>query len=96
MVSIYGEPPLTLEQAAAECIGNCGKPAHPETLRRWITKGVNGVKLEHKRQGRRYLIFRSALRRFIDTLSSRDSSVDCDDGYLAAQQALRERHGLVI
>src|SRR5687767_8138968 len=60
MLNLYGELPLTLEQAAAECVGNCGKAAHPETVRRWIKKGVNGVKLEHKRQGRRYLIFRSA------------------------------------
>lgn len=99
MVTLYEETPLTLQAAAALLPGNCGKSTNPETVRRWIVNGINGVRLVAKRQGRRYVIEPSAFRRFIAQLTAAQQNADVpappriDNDY---QQAMRmlEQHGI--
>jgi hypothetical protein len=67
------------------------------TIYRWITKGVNGVRLEHRRFGRRIAVTPEALDQFSKELaqaweptprnSKRPTTTDKPKGRTAAQRA---------
>lgn len=55
---------LTLSEAAKRIPTTSGKAPSTMTVYRWITKGVNGVRLEHRRFGRRIAVTPEALDKF--------------------------------
>lgn len=55
---------LTLSEAAKRIPTTSGKAPSIMTVYRWITKGVNGIRLEHRRFGRRIAVTPEALDRF--------------------------------
>lgn len=56
---------MSLEQAAKLLPPRPdGRPVHKQSLFRWITVGVNGVKLEHLRLGGRFMVTPEQLERF--------------------------------
>lgn len=61
---------LTLSQAAKRIPTTSGKNPSVMTIWRWITKGVNGVRLEHRRFGRRIAITPEALDAFSKELAA--------------------------
>lgn len=68
-----------------------------ETVRRWATSGIRGVKLEAVRVGGRRKTSREACQRFIERLTATDRPDDVsDDGELRARLArerMRIKHG---
>lgn len=67
------EPLLTTAEAAAWFEGVQGKRPHVETVRRWTTEGVRGVRLECEFVGahRHYRV--KALRRFVEALQGAEA-----------------------
>ena len=55
---------VSLSQAAAMCPAVDGRRPNPSTIFRWITKGLDGVRLEHRRIGRRVVTTPEALEQF--------------------------------
>ena len=60
---------LSLADAAKRVPTSSGRPPSTMTLYRWITKGVHGVVLEHRRFGRRIAVTPEALDRFSRALA---------------------------
>ena len=76
MIDISTEQLLTLPQAArVRPHGRLGRPTHPSTVYRWISRGVRGaagvVQLEGVRLGGSWYTSREALQRFADRLTER-------------------------
>lgn len=65
---------LTLAEAAALLPGQNGKRPSISTLWRWCRHGLNGVRLEYVRCGRKMLTSRQALCRFFRRLADADSN----------------------
>ncbi|MGO9108049.1 MAG: DUF1580 domain-containing protein [Thermoguttaceae bacterium] len=56
---------IPLDQIPSSVVpGSKGRPAHPSTIKRWATRGINGVKLATLRVGQRRCTSREALIRF--------------------------------
>ena len=75
MIDISTEQLLTLPQAArVRPHGRLGRPTHPSTVYRWISRGVRGVagvvKLEGVRLGGSWYTSREALQRFAEALTN--------------------------
>ena len=75
MIDISTEQLLTLPQAArVRPHGRLGRPTHPSTVYRWISRGVRGVagvvKLEGVRIGGSWYTSREALQRFAEALTN--------------------------
>lgn len=81
---LFDEKLLSLEQA-----GKClpGRPSRT-TLWRWCRKGLNGVKLEYRRMGRKILTSQEALERFTLSLAAADEPIQ---DLKATAQAMTER-----
>jgi hypothetical protein len=70
MIAIDRETLLTLAQAARlRPPGRQGRPTHPSTIYRWISRGVRGCKLEAIRLGGTLYTSREALQRFAERLT---------------------------
>ena len=65
------ETKLTLVQAAKLAPGR----PHASTVWRWCREGINGVRLEYVRFGRRIFTSAEALERFASALASADPEV---------------------
>jgi hypothetical protein len=79
MINISTETLLNLGQAARLLPpGRQGRPTHPSTILRWITRGVRGCKLEAIRLGGSVYTSREALQRFAELLTA-------NSGYLASR-----------
>ena len=48
--------------------GRNGRPVHPQTVLRWVRRGVHGVRLEAVKLGGRWVTSRAALNEFIQAL----------------------------
>ena len=75
MIDISTEQLLTLPQAArVRPHGRLGRPTHPSTVYRWISRGVRGaagvVRLEGVRIGGSWYTSREALQRFAEALTN--------------------------
>jgi len=75
MIDISTEQLLTLPQAArVRPHGRLGRPTHPSTVYRWISRGARGaagvVKLEGVRIGGSWYTSREALQRFAEALTN--------------------------
>ena len=75
MIDISTEQLLTLPQAArVRPHGRLGRPTHPSTVYRWISRGARGVagvvKLEGVRLGGSWYTSREALQRFAEALTN--------------------------
>lgn len=71
MIDISTERLVTLAQAARiRPPGRRGRPTHPSTVYRWISRGVKGQKLEAVRLGGTLYTSAEALQRFADRLTS--------------------------
>ena len=76
MIDISAEQLLTLPQAArVRPHGRLGRPTHPSTVYRWISRGARGgagvVRLEGVRIGGSWYTSREALQRFADRLTEK-------------------------
>jgi hypothetical protein len=94
MVSLICEQTLPLRALAKMVPGNCGKPLHYETLRRWSRQGVQGVKLESKKLGGKRVSSLEAVDRFMEQLTAREvaaEEVAIAPRMSAAEQAIRNR-----
>ncbi len=69
MLTLSG-PTLTLKDAAATFPGS---PVCYETIRRWATRGIKGVKLETARIGGRRMTTVEACREFVERLTEVDN-----------------------
>lgn len=70
------EAKLTLTQAAKR---SPGRP-HASTVWRWCRAGLNGVRLEYVRFGRRIFTSAEALERFVEALAKTDERSADSDG----------------
>ena len=80
MIDISTEQLLTHPQAArVRPHGRLGRPTHPSTVYRWISRGVRGVagvvKLEGVRLGGSWYTSREALQRFAEALTNGGTQV---------------------
>jgi hypothetical protein len=94
MVSLVCEQTLPLQALAQLIPGNCGKPVHYETLRRWSRQGVQGIKLESKKLGGKRVSSLEAVDRFMEQLTAREvaaEEVAFAPRMSAAQQAIMDR-----
>jgi hypothetical protein len=67
---------LSVEDVAALFPAEGGKKMHPTTICAWITKGINGVRLEARKPGKRYFIKPEAVEAFLNAVeASRDGKV---------------------
>lgn len=71
-MALMDETILTLGQACRLLPANDGKRVHLSTLWRWCRIGVNGVRLEYLRVGRRIVTSKQALERFMTRLAALD------------------------
>lgn len=78
MADLNTESLLTISQAAASLPPVNGKPVHSTTLLHWCHKGIEDVRLEHKRIGRRICTSRDALDRFFKALEAKDTAAASD------------------
>jgi hypothetical protein len=70
MIDMSREALLSMSQAArVRPLGRLGRPTHPSTVYRWISRGVRGRKLESLRLGGTLYTSREALQRFADLLT---------------------------
>jgi hypothetical protein len=70
MIDINTEHLLTLAQAARlRPAGRQGRPTHPSTVYRWISRGLRGHRLESIRLGGTLYTSREALQRFAEQLT---------------------------
>jgi Protein of unknown function (DUF1580) len=71
MIDLATEKLVTLVQAAqVRPPGRGGRPTHPSTIYRWISRGIRGHKLEAIRLGGTLYTSHEALQRFADGLTS--------------------------
>jgi hypothetical protein len=71
MIEISAETLLTMAQATRlRPLGRLGRPTHPSTIYRWISRGVRGIRLESIRLGGTTYTSREALQRFADRLTT--------------------------
>lgn len=68
---VLSEDVLTLKQASVELSSVIGKRLDKSTLFRWISRGIQGVKLDGVRVGRDWLTSRQALTRFIEARTAK-------------------------
>ena len=61
---LFDQDILTFSEAAKAIPRVNGRRVHASTMWRWATKGVNGVHLETRRMGRRYVTTKSAIDTF--------------------------------
>jgi len=70
MIDLKSEALLTMAQAARlRPLGRGGRPTHPSTIYRWISRGVRGFRLEGIRLGGTLYTSREALQRFAEKLT---------------------------
>lgn len=70
MIEIANEVPLPLSVLARTLkVGRLGRPTHPNTLMRWATRGLRGVRLETIKCGARTCSSAEALQRFFSALT---------------------------
>ena len=69
---ILEENPQSLTELAKAAPRVNGKRVHPSTYWRWCRKGINGVRLEYARLGRRIVSSPAALARFTARLAELD------------------------
>jgi len=67
------EKPLTLPAAAIFLGGITGQKPHVSTLWRWCLKGCHGVKLESICIGGKRFVTRSAIERFVEDSTNRQT-----------------------
>ena len=71
MIDISREQLISLAQAAKlRPCGRRGRPLHPATMYRWISRGIRGVRLEFIRLGGTLYTSREAMQRFADRLTA--------------------------
>ncbi len=89
-IDVGEETLLSLSQATKVLPAINGRRPHISTLWRWARVGVNGVKLEYVRLGRRIFTSREALWRFAQSLADADappSSATRPDDEASVRQA---------
>jgi hypothetical protein len=87
MIDLSCETLLTLSQAARlRPPSRGGRPTHPSTLYRWISRGLRGHKLEGIRLGGTTYTSREALQRFGERLTSGPSPAAAAAGADRRQQ----------
>jgi hypothetical protein len=70
VIDLSREELLTLAQAGrVRPPGRKGRPLHPSTIYRWISRGLRGVRLEAIRLGGTLYTSREALQRFAERLT---------------------------
>ena len=91
-VDVLGEETLTLAEAARALPRlRKGKKVHVSTLYRWISRGLNGVRLEAGKLGRTVVTSREALQRFSERLSAADGLAEAAPVRLSRQAERAER-----
>ena len=71
MIDISREQLISLAQAAKlRPCGRRGRPLHPSTMYRWISRGIRGIRLEATRFGGTFYTSREAMQRFADRLTA--------------------------
>jgi len=91
---------ITLKEVAAMVPGLCGGRMNPQTVYRWATRGVRGVKLETVMVGGRRLTSREAVRQFIETLTAAQNGdhhprqLSPSASHRLAKLRLRRIHGI--
>jgi len=94
-VDLRDETPLTLTEAAKVLPPLTGdRKVHVNTLRRWINRGVRGVRLEAVKLGRTLVTSREALQRFADRLSERPVAPAPATAHIDRTERELDRHGL--
>ena len=63
---------ISLTQASRQMRRLNAPAPHVATLHRWVKRGLNGIRLDAKRVGRRWYTTADALRSFIDQCSEAD------------------------
>ena len=78
-ISLESESLLCLADAANSLPSAQGRKVHQSTIWRWCSRGVRGVRLEHRRIGTRYFTSREALSRFIDRMAAVPApTIECE------------------
>ena len=71
VIDIHHEQLISLAQAARlRPRGRRGRPLHPSTIYRWISRGIRGIRLEATRFGGTFYTSREAMQRFADRLTA--------------------------
>ena len=71
MINLASDNILSLREAARWLPPVNGKRPHPATIWRWASKGINGIRLETAKIGRRVITSTSALQTFTSALAER-------------------------
>ena len=74
MITESNEKLISLKQAARKVPTFDGNNVHAGSVWRWCKKGVNGVRLEYVRCGRRIATSEAAMYRFFRKLSDLDQA----------------------
>ena len=72
-IDLKHEEILSLKDAANSIPAIDGKSPHLSTVWRWARKGLNGVRLDYVRIGRRVCTSREAINRFVNALAEKDA-----------------------
>ena len=73
-IDLSSEEILTPAEAAKRCpCRRGGRPTHVSTVYRWMTRGVNGIRLEALRLGGGLVTSAEALQRFAERLTGSDA-----------------------
>ena len=72
-IDLEQEQVMSLREAAKSMPTIDGKQVHLSTIWRWARKGLNGVRLEYVRVGRRVCTSREAMNRFVNALAEKDA-----------------------
>ena len=86
---LFDEQPLSLSDAAKALPRINGKRPHSSTLWRWARKGLQGVKLETRRLGGRFVTSIEALERFSKQLAEIELP---DSGPVLRREKSRTEH----
>lgn len=71
MINLGTDTVLSLSDAARWLPPVNGRRPHTATIWRWASKGINGIRLETARIGRRVITSAEALQRFTSALAER-------------------------
>jgi len=69
---LHDEQIITFSEAAKSLPAINGRKPHASTIWRWARKGVNGIRLETRRLGGRFVTSLEALERFSEKLAGID------------------------